>query len=75
MSMKLYLVKRKDEDDISWDEYIGGVIAANSVEEAKQIMGALESVHTQAVWTGSLIAEIAHPSVKRGVVLDSFNAG
>lgn len=69
--MQLYLVKRKDEDSVGWDDYIGGVIAANSIQEAKQIMDDLES----AEWTGTLIAEIAHPSIKRGVVLDSFNAG
>lgn len=76
--MNLYLIERTDK--IGWDEYDSAVVCAESLEDAKKINPCEYAEKQGKQWvdpqhiTGVLIGT-ADPSITRGVVCASFNAG
>lgn len=80
--MKLYLIERSDP--VSWDEYIGWVVAAESPAQATEIVleekfpgNSPRDISDQKYWsaqTPSYLGE-AGPGMPPGIILESFNAG
>ena len=79
--MKLYLLTRPDEQSAEYEEFIGAVVAADTAEEARRIHpGEADGTTHARYWItpDKVIVKLigqADPSIPRGVVLDSFNAG
>jgi hypothetical protein len=79
--MKLYLLTRTDR--WSYDDYDSLIVCAESEEDAKNIGpdGPFDPNERYSSWTKSkdniICEEIgdAHPSMERGVILASYNAG
>lgn len=76
--MKLYLIRRPEDDRIGWDEYLGFVIAALGAQAARGYAAARAADEGRDTWyavdtTCILLAE--HTDHSEGIVLGSFNAG
>ena len=88
--MNLYLIKRDDPtDEINYDEFVGHVIAAHNVKDARRFaadkrVGARQSRRT---WLTSEEEGLCYPcfstvtllasevDLEEGIVLSDFNAG
>ena len=87
--MKLFLITRPP-NTVDWDEWISAIVCCNTEDEARMTHpnpnrerpwnGESNLMSIGGDWCAAaavIVKEIglAHPSIKRGVVLDSFNAG
>ena len=82
--MNIYHVYRDDED-VDWDEHAGFVIVADSEEEARAIAHEIAQKHASSWqknqnWMDSNFAHCclvgqACLVIKRGVILECYNAG
>lgn len=74
--MKLYLLRRRDEWSIGYDEYQGFVVRAHSEYEARAIANSQHADEGQ-IWSSArhVSCTVLTNSGDPGVVLASFNAG
>ena len=70
--MKLYKVSR-DEKLVGYDEYLEAVICARHMDEALSI-GRFMATKPDEILTATFIGT-AGAKIKKGCVMDSFNAG
>lgn len=81
--MKLWLLKRHDEDDFDWDEAVKFVIYAESEERARalaQAEGGGETGwrHDKPFWTDASLTTctlLPETAESEGVVVRDFHAG
>lgn len=74
--MKLYLLRRKDFDNISYDEFVSRLIRAKSATRAREI--ANQNVGDEGtIWQNpeAVECQIVFNTGEEGVIIENFNAG
>lgn len=74
--MKIYLLKRVNEDKIYYDEYISKVVSAKNEEEARSIANQ-ETADEGKIWNNPKKVDCRQITSKepKGIILSSFRAG
>ena len=90
MEMNLYLIKRNDPaDEIDYDEFVGHVVAARSVKDARRFAADEQRLDEslRRIWLTSKEDRLCYPcfstatllasgvDLEEGIVLSDFNAG
>jgi len=76
MKHNIYLLKPKDKNFRKWDCYLGHIVIADSIGEARKMC--ISDVEGRDFWLNrdySTIKLIGKSNLKKGLYLSSFNSG